>query len=60
VKTDDEVELGKIFQPPSLAAVQEFSRGEVFQVLVIGDHIDGCRGTFKVVTPDSESFVDSK
>jgi len=27
---------------------------------VIGDDINGCRGTFKVVKPDSEGFVDSE
>jgi len=43
---------------PRLAVVQEFSRGEVFKVLVIGDNIDGCCG--KVVMPDPESFIDSK
>jgi len=60
VETDDEVELGKIFRPLRLAAVQEFCRGKVFEILVIGDDINGGHGTFEVVTPDLEGFVDSK
>jgi len=57
---DDEVELGEIFRPACLAVVQEFGCGEIFEILVIGDDINGCRRTFKVVTPDSEGFVDSE
>ena len=60
METDDEVELGEVFRPPRLAAVQEFGRGKIFKVFVIGDDIDGCHGTFEVVTPDSEGFVDGK
>jgi len=56
---DDEVELGKVFQPLHLAAVQEFRCGKIFKIPVIGDDIDGCRRTFKVVTPDSEGFIDN-
>ena len=60
MEVDDEVELGKIFRPLRLAAVQEFCCGEVFEVLVISDDIDGSHGTFEVVMPDSEGFIDSK
>ena len=60
METDDEVELDEIFRPLHLAAVQEFCRGEVFEVLVIGDDIDGSCGTFEVVMPDLEGLVDSE
>jgi len=60
VETDNEVELGEVFRPPHLAAVQELGRGKIFEILVISDDIDGCRGTLKVVTPDSEGFIDSE
>jgi len=57
---NDKVELGEVFQPPCLAAVQEFCCSEVFEVFVVGDDINGCHRTFKVVMPDSESFIDSE
>ena len=35
---------------------QNFSSAEIFQVLVIGDHVDRSRRTFKVMSPCFESY----
>ena len=59
-ETDDEVKSGKIFGPSCLSMREDFSCGEVLEILVIGDHVDGVAGTFEVVLPSLESFVDSK
>ncbi len=60
MEVDDEVELGKKFRPPCLMAVQKLSRGEIFEIFVVGDDNNGSRGTFKVVAPNAECFIDSE
>ena len=52
--------MAEVFRPSRLATVQEFCGGEVFQIFVVGNNIDGGSGTFKVVTPDAERFEDSE
>ena len=52
---DDKVELGQVFQPLHLVAVQEFGHGEIFKVFVIGEDINGCCGTFEIVISVSRS-----
>src|SRR6266542_6842669 len=59
-EADDEAELGKEFRPPHLAAVQKLSCGEIFEIFVVGNDVNGSRGTFKVVAPNVEHFVDSE
>ena len=59
-ETDDEVESGKIFGPMCLSTCEDFGRGEVLEILVISDYIDGVAGIFEVVSPSLESFVDSE
>ena len=59
-ETDDEVECRKIFGPTCLSTREDFGRGEVLEIPVIGDHIDGVAGTFEVMSPSLESFVDGK
>ena len=39
---------------------EDFGRGEVLEIPVISDDIDGVAGTFKVMSPSLESFVDSE
>ena len=60
MEADNEVELGKEFRPPRLVAVQKLSCGEIFEIFVVGDDINGSRGTFKVVAPNAECFIDSE
>ena len=59
-EADDEVELGKEFRPPCLAAVQKLSCGEIFEIFVVGDNVNGSCGTFKVVALNVKHFVDSE
>ena len=58
VEVNDKVELAEVLGPSSLSAVEELGRCEIFEVLVIGDDVNRRRGTFKVVTPNAESFED--
>ena len=60
METDDKVECGKVFRPMCLSMREYFGCGEVLEIPVIGDHIDGVAGTFEVVSPSFECFVDSK
>ncbi len=40
--------------------VQKLSCGEIFEIFVVGNNVNGSRGTFKVVAPNVEHFVDSE
>ena len=60
METDDKVESGKIFGPSCLSTCEDFGCGEVLEIPVIGDHIDGVARTFEVVSPSLDSFVDSE
>jgi hypothetical protein len=59
-ETDKEIKTGKEFGPPDLATTKNLCSCEVFQVLVIGDHIDRSCGAFKIVSPDTEGFKNGK
>ncbi len=59
-EVDDEVKLGKEFRPPRLAAVQKLSCGEIFEIFVVGNDVNGSQGTFEIVVPNAEHFVDSE
>ena len=56
---DNEVESGKVFRPMCLLTCEDFGCGEVLEILVIGDHINGVTRTFEIVSPLFECFVDS-
>ena len=60
METNNEVESREVFRPTCLSTREDFGRGEVLEILVIGDHIDRVAGTFKVVSPSFECFVDSE
>ena len=60
METDDEVESGKVFGPSCLFTHEDFGCGGVLEVPVIGDPIDGVTGTFEIVSPSFECFVDSE
>ena len=57
---DDEVESGEVFRPLCLSTCEDFGCGEVLEILVISDHIDIVTGTFEIVLPSFECFIDSK
>ena len=39
---------------------EDFGCGEVLEIPVISDYIDGVTGTFEIVLPSFECFVDSE
>ena len=60
METDDKIESRKVFGPTCLSMREDFSCGEVLEIPVIGDHIDGVAGTFEIVSPSFECFIDRK
>ena len=60
MEMDDEVESRKVFRPTCLSMCEDFGCGEVLEILGISDHIDGVAGTFEIVSPSFECFIDSK
>ena len=59
-EADNEIELGEVLGPTGLLTGKDFGSREIFQVLVVCDHIDRSTGTFKEVSPDTEGFKDGK
>ena len=59
-EADDEVELGKEFRPLRLVVVEKLGCGEIFKIFVVSNNVNGSCGTFKVVVPNAEHFVDSE
>ena len=59
-EADGEVELGEVLRPVGLMAGQDLGAGEIFQVLVVGDHIDWRGGALKVVSPVLEGLEDGQ
>ena len=59
-EVDGKVELGEVLRPAGLTAGQDLGAGEVFQVLVVGDHIDRRGRALKVVVPVLEGLEDGQ
>ena len=59
-EADNEIELGEVLGPTGLSTGKDFGSREIFQVLVVCDHIDRSTRTFKEVLPDTEGFKDGK
>ena len=57
---DNEVEGGKKFRPTCLLMREDFGSGKVLEVPVVGDNVDWCTGTLKIVSPMCEGFNDRK
>jgi len=53
---DGEVELGQVLRPAGLMVSQDLGAGEVFQVFVVGDHINRSGRALKVVLPVLKSL----
>jgi hypothetical protein len=51
--------LAEVLGPSSLSAIEKFGGGKIFEIFVIRDDVDWCRGTLEIVAPDSECFEDS-
>lgn len=56
-EADDEMELGEVFGPAGLTAGKKFGRSKVFQILVVGDDVNRSAGTFQIMAPDAEGFM---
>src|SRR5882724_428472 len=56
METDHQVETGKLFGPMCLSTREDFGHWKVFQIPMIGDHIDRKSRAFKVMLPSFESF----
>ena len=55
-EADGKVELGEVLRPTGLTTGKNFSGREIFQVLMIRDHVNRSAGAFEVVLPDMESL----
>ena len=58
MKTDNQVELTKVFRLSRLSVVQDFGGGKVFQVLVVGDYVYQVQSAIQIVSPDLEHLKD--
>ena len=59
-EVDNEIELGEVLGPTGLSTGKDFGSREIFQVLVVRDHIDRSTRTFKEMLPDTEGFKEGK
>jgi len=57
---DDKVELGEILGPPHLPPGQYLGSRKILKVFMIRNNIDRVGQTFQIVSPNLESFEDSK
>jgi len=57
---DDKVELGEVFGPLRLPLGQHLGSRKILKVFIIYNNINRISQTFQVVSPNLESFKDSK
>ena len=57
---DDKIELEKVLGPPRLPLGQYLGSRKILKVLIICNNVDGIGWTFQIVSPNLESFKDSK
>jgi len=60
VEPDNKIELGKVLRPPHLPPGQYLSSRKILKVLMIYNNVNGIGQTFQIVSPNLESFKDSK
>jgi len=60
VEPDDKIELGEVLGPPCLPLDQYLGSRKILKILMIYNNIDGIGWTFQIVSPNLESFEDSK
>ena len=53
-ESDHKIELGQELRPPGLTPGEQMDRGEVLEVLVVGNNIDRSFRTFKIVPPSGK------
>src|ERR1700730_17037468 len=54
VESDHEIELGQELRPPGLTPGEQTDRGEVLEVLVVGNNVDRSFRTFEIVPPSGK------
>jgi hypothetical protein len=59
-EADKQIEAAEIFRPAGLTMGEDFCSGEVFEVLVISYNVNWRSGTFKEMSPDTESIKNSQ
>jgi len=57
---DDKIELREILGPPYLPLGQYLGSEKILKILMIHNNIDRIGQTFQIVSPNLESFKDSK
>ena len=57
---DDKVELGEILGPPCLPPGQYLGSRKILKILIIYNNVNGIGWIFQIVSPNLESFEDSK
>jgi len=60
VEPNDKVELGEVLRPLHLPPGQYLGSRKILKVLMIYNNVDGIGRTFQIVSPNLESFEDSK
>ena len=60
MEADNEVKLREKFRPLRLVVLEKLGRGEIFEIFVVGNNVNGSHGTFEVVVPNVEHFVNSE
>ena len=57
---DDKIELGEVLGPLHLSPGQYLGSRKILKVLIIYNNVNGIGQTFQIVSPNLESFEDSK
>jgi len=57
---NDKVELGEVFRPPCLPLGQYLGNRKILKVLMIHNNVNGIGRIFQIMSPNLESFEDSK
>ena len=60
VEPNDKIELGEILRPPHLSPGQYLGSKKILKILIICNNVNGIGWTFQIVSPNLESFEDSK
>ena len=60
MEPDDKIELGEILGPLHLPLDQHLGSRKILKVYIICNNINGIGWTFQIVSPNLESFKDSK
>ena len=60
VEPDNKIELGEVLRPLCLLLGQYLGSRKILKVLIVHNNVNGIGRTFQIVSPNLESFEDSK